>query len=434
MYPSLHRCFRHPCNAIIPFILFTFTHVANAHRPGFVVNGKWVVPVSASTGNVAASPPNLPAFLITEAPDLFPSPTAAKKAIRRGLVYVDGKPAGDHTLMTPGTVITSIVRVAPSAPPPPPSSQSPDDLLRRGFIVPVVYEDDCCAVVVKPQGVPVLRSGDRAHDSTRCNSVQSALPHSLRPTGPSATVNVLRRPQPVHRLDKETGGLLLVAKTKGALVALSQQFERHEVKKRYLALTVSDPYATPPPPSAGIVDTPLGGQAALTTFSVVAPVDSADRDNARVVVRRHGKADDDDDDDDPFRDPAAAAAAAAAPVTSDAHAFHTPFGTVRRVVARIFTGRTHQIRRHLDMAGMPVLGDPKYYFCHGGQRPIGSTLSSSQQAAAMRRCSDRGMFLFSTGLSFVHPSDGDRVTVTLPDPDTYHRFIEEFSPQLRAEE
>ena len=384
---------------VVPvFLLFA----ATAHRPGFVVRGKWIVEKTVS------SPPTLAAFLIAEAPHLFATSTAAKKAVRRGLVYVDGQQAaaGDH-LITPGEIITTIVRVEPATPSQSHSqSQSPDDLRRHGFILPVAYEDDCCAVVVKPQGISVLRSsGDNAQDCTTCNNVQSALPHSLRLTPTTTTINVLRRPQPVHRLDKGTGGLLLVAKTKEALVALSQQFERHAVKKRYLALTVSDPSF--PPPSGGTIDTPLGGQAALTMFAIASPPADTGAD-VRTVVRRHI----DDGDDDPFGDLAVSA--------SDA--LNTPFGTVRCVEVRIFTGRTHQIRRHLDMVGMPVLGDPRYYFSRGGQCPVGSTLSQS----ALPRCVDRGMFLFSTGLSFVHPVDGDRVTVTLPEPVTFRRLRGEF--------
>lgn len=114
------------------------------------------------------------------------------------------------------------------------------------FDLPVVFEDDHLAIVNKPAGVVVFAARGAGHGTS---TVRAALVFALNPPAPG-TVSTLRRPQPVHRLDKPTTGLLIVAKTKPAMVNLCQQFKDRRVKKTYTAVV----HGIPPQPVEAMIN------------------------------------------------------------------------------------------------------------------------------------------------------------------------------------
>ena len=205
----------------------------------------------------------------------------------------------------------------------------------------VVYEDEHLLVVDKPAGVVV----HPAHGH-REGTLAQALAGRAAGGDPE-------RPGIVHRLDRDTSGLLVVAKGDAVLRALQAQLGAREIEREYLALVEGRP-----PALSGTIDAPLG------------------RDR-RIRTRRSG------DTDDPR--PA---------VTHFELAEALPATTLLRV--RLETGRTHQIRAHLLAIGHPVAGDPEY------GRP--GLLGLERQ------------FLHAARLAFIHPVTGEDVEVTSPLP------------------
>jgi len=185
----------------------------------------------------------------------------------------------------------------------------------------VVFQDEHMAVVVKPQGIAV--QGD-SRSLVHCGALMEVLT-------PSPLPNAIRKPRPCHRLDAPTGGLLLVAKTHGAVSAICHSFQERRVHKRYRALVAG--VLPPPPPHGasggassggasgggggarrGVIDAPISGQASKTYFRVVGD-----------------------------------------PTPS------TRFGFVTTLDLWPVTGRKHQLRRHLaTVLGLPIIGDRRY--------------------------------------------------------------------------
>ena len=210
------------------------------------------------------------------------SRSAARKAIKQGRLLLDGVSAESSRFVLPGQMIQLL---------PEPEDRHPPFRLR----LPVVFEDESIAVINKPPGFPV--SGNRHR------TILHALPHNLRR---SHAIDVLAQPQPVHRLDAPTGGLLVIAKTAGAAAHLGHQFERREVEKSYCALIVGrlDGEGT----ATGAVE----GREAITHYRAT--------DHTRCLK--------------------------------------TEWMTTIELRPR--TGRTHQLRRHMADLGHPILGDPLY--------------------------------------------------------------------------
>ncbi len=206
----------------------------------------------------------------------------AHKAARRGELLLDGRPCEPSRFLRPGDRI-ELIRVG--RPPP------------RPYELPLerIFEDDWLAVVVKPPGLPVSAHQHR--------TLENALPFNL---GRSAAPDALAWPRPVHRLDRRTGGLLVVARSARARSALGRMFQERRIHKRYRALAVGRLEGE------GSVDTPVEGRSAVTRYLAVEHTRSLRSDWLTSV--------------DLF--PA--------------------------------TGRTHQLRRHLAELGCPVLGDDLY--------------------------------------------------------------------------
>ena len=160
---------------------------------------------------------------------------------------------------------------------------------------PVVYEDDHLAVILKPAGYQV--SGNQFQ------TVQNALPFNLKPLSSGAD---LSSPLPVHRLDKPTTGLLLVAKTRISRINLGRQLEEKKIQKRYQAIVIGKTI------EEGLIDEPLEGKSAITRFKRVKSCDSLKN------------------------------------------------GTLTWLDVWPETGRTHQLRKHLSNLGFPILGDAEY--------------------------------------------------------------------------
>lgn len=273
--------------------------------------------------------------------------TLVYRVIRSGEVRVNkGRASADTRLAAGDLVRVPPVRVAerpaPSAPP-------------REF--PVLFEDEWLLAVDKPAGTAV-------HGGS---GVSFGVIEQLRRARPQARFLEL-----VHRLDKETSGILLLAKKRSALVALQDQFRQRETGKVYAALVAG---AWPAP--LKVIDLPL-----LKTLDAAGErhvrVPSAAHDAARRsitlvrVVRRIGR------------------------IESGANAF-----TLLEVTIK--TGRTHQIRVHLAHHGHPIVGDPKY-----GDFAL-------NKAVARARRFER-MFLHAQRLAFDHPADGRRVELVSPMP------------------
>jgi 23S rRNA pseudouridine1911/1915/1917 synthase len=260
------------------------------------------------------------------------SRTRAQRLVEAGQVRVDGDAAPKRHRVRAGEVVE--VDEAELREPVDPGQGEPAPH-------EVVWEDEHLLVVDKPAGVVVHPAPGH-----RGGTLAQALAGRAAGGDPE-------RPGIVHRLDRDTSGLLVVAKGDAVLRALQAQLGAREIEREYLALVEGRP-----PALSGTIDAPLG------------------RDR-RIRTRRSG------DTDDPR--PA---------VTHFELAEALPATTLLRV--RLETGRTHQIRAHLLAIGHPVAGDPEY-----GKPGL---LGLERQ------------FLHAARLAFIHPVTGEDVEVTSPLP------------------
>jgi 23S rRNA pseudouridine1911/1915/1917 synthase len=257
------------------------------------------------------------------------SRAAAQRLIDAGLVTVDGEARPKRHAVAAGERVA--VQEAPDVAEP----AVPDATFT------VAYEDEHLLVVDKPAGVVVHPA--RGH---RAGTLAQALAGRVAGGEPG-------REGIVHRLDRDTSGLLVAARSEAVHAALKAALQRREITREYLALVEGRPAAR-----AGTIDAPLGRDRRVRTRI------STDTDDAREAV--------------------------------------THFETVRTFAAhtllrvRLETGRTHQIRAHLKAIGHPVAGDPEY-----GTR---GQLGLARQ------------FLHADHLSFVHPVTGAEIDVRSPLP------------------
>jgi 23S rRNA pseudouridine1911/1915/1917 synthase len=204
------------------------------------------------------------------------------------------------------------------------------------------FEDEHLIVIDKPAGLVVHPAAGNA-DGTLVN----ALLHHCR--GSLSGIGGVERPGIVHRIDKDTSGLLVAAKTDPAHVGLSTQFARHSIDRRYQAIVSG----VPNPPS-GTVDAPLGRSSA---------------NRHKIAIQREGKG--------------------KRAVTH--YRLVTPLREAALVECRLETGRTHQVRVHMASIGAPLIGDPTYGRTRKSHRALLETLGFRRQA------------LHAAHLGFVHP-------------------------------
>ena len=260
-----------------------------------------------------------------------------QRLLADGSILVDGDTVAKSRRLETGEVIELLDE--PRAPGPPTADPS--------IAVDVRYEDDDVLVVCKPAGL-VVHPGAGRPDGTLVNGLLARYPEL-------AAVGDPERPGIVHRLDRDTSGLLVVARTPRAYDALVQMMAEHEVERRYVALVWGHPDAP-----RGVIDAPIGRSV---------------RRRTRMAVREGGRS--------------------ARTAYSVVESFDEP--SVALLECTLETGRTHQIRVHLQAIGHPVVGDPTY----GGSR----------QGVELGR-----PFLHAGELAFAHPVTGDRIVVTEPIP------------------
>ena len=212
----------------------------------------------------------------------------------------------------------------------------------QAIALEIVHEDEHLLVVDKPAGMVVHPAAGNP-DGTLVN----ALLHHC--AGRLSGIGGVARPGIVHRIDKDTSGLLVVAKTDVAHEGLAAQFARHSIERRYLAVV-----AGVPAPAVGKVDAPLARSAA--NRKKMAIVTGARGKRAVTHYRTLG----------PLRDAAL-------------------------VECRLETGRTHQVRVHMASIGHPLIGDPVYGRARPSHRDVLKELDFARQA------------LHAAGLGFVHP-------------------------------
>jgi 23S rRNA pseudouridine1911/1915/1917 synthase len=275
-----------------------------------------------------------------------------QRLIKDGHVLVAGRPAKANQAVKTGQ------QVAIDIPEPIDATPEPEALP-----LPIVHQDHDVIVVDKPAGMVVHPAAGHASGTL----VNALLHHATDLSG----IGGEKRPGIVHRLDRGTSGLMVVAKHDRAHEELSRQFRDREVEKEYYALVWGTVQA------GRRIDAPIGR-------------DPADRKKMSARARRSREA-----------------------VTRITGAEH--FGRVLTLVrVAIQTGRTHQIRVHLSAIGHPVVGDPLYGGVH---RRVPGDLRAVTHLARP--------FLHAARLAFKHPSDGHRMEFTSELPDDLQRVLDD---------
>ena len=284
------------------------------------------------------------------------SRTRIQAAIEMGSVLVDGRPARAARRLKAGE------RVEASVPPPAPEVLEPE----RVPLV-IVHEDSDLLVVDKPAGM-VTHPGAGQPSGTLAAAALAHVPEMGGVGGP-------RRPGIVHRLDKGTSGLIVLARTQRAYDALVGQLARRQVTRRYLCVVHGAVTR-----DEGTVDLPIGRDPRSRVKMAVARQGRGKRavTHYRVLERLRG------------------------------------FSCLE---CRLETGRTHQIRVHLAALGHPVVGDETY----GARRrpaPAGGPPGLDEAVAALD-----GVALHAAGLAFGHPATGERVEFAAPLPERIERVL-----------
>ena len=276
------------------------------------------------------------------------SRSAAAQRIDDGGATVGGRPARrSRTVVAGETVELVAVEARPAGPPPP--------------MPPIRHQDEHLVIVAKPPGL-VVHPGAGHEDDT--------LVDALRAAGiPLAEGGDPTRPGIVHRLDRDTSGLLVVACSDAALAGLVAMLAERTVVRRYLSLLVGVP-AEP----RGVVDAPIGRHPSQRRRFAVVDGGRPARTRYRVIGEGVVRTSDG--------------------VTDGAER------AVAAVVCGLETGRTHQIRVHMDAVGTPVAGDPVY----GADGAVAAALGVDRPV------------LHATHLAFAHPVTGEPISVTEPLP------------------
>jgi len=290
----------------------------------------------------AAGGTRIDRFLATALPDL--SRSRIKALILAGQVTREGRTISDpDSPVKPGERLqVAVPAAAPAAPEP------------QAMALRIVFEDADLIVIDKPAGL-VVHPAPGNPDRTLVNALLHHCGGSL------AGIGGVRRPGIVHRLDKDTSGLMVVAKSERAHHALVEAIQRRAMERRYQAIVRGVPA-----PAAGLIEGNIG---------------RAPRDRKRMALLRQG----------------------GKPARTHYRVARAFGDRAAQVRCRLETGRTHQIRVHLQSIGHPILGDPVY----GGRgKPLREWVGVTFDRQALH--ADR--------LAFHHPVTGAALTFECPLP------------------
>ena len=274
--------------------------------------------------------------------------TAAQRLIEQGNILVNGEKKRTAYKVSNGDIITI-------------EKEEPKEIELKAQNIPIdiIYEDDDIIVVNKPKGM-VVHPANGNPDGTLVNAIMAICKDSLSGIGGEI------RPGIVHRLDKDTSGLLIVAKNDRAHVNMSEQIKNHEVKKTYIALVrgvVKENEAT--------IDMPIGRSTS---------------DRKKMAVMKAGK-------------------------NAVTHIkVLKRYNKYTLLQVNIETGRTHQIRVHLSYIGYPIIGDCIY---SNGKNEFGVV----------------GQCLHAKCLEFKHPITGAEMKLEAPLPKYFEEIIQKLDKE-----
>ena len=274
----------------------------------------------------------------------------AARLIAEGRVRVNGKPAAKSARLSGGeTVTVDVPQLRETALPP------------QDIPLDVVYEDDDVIVVNKPTGL-VVHPAPGHPDGTLVNALLHHCGDSLSGIGGE------KRPGIVHRIDRDTSGLIIAAKNDAAHLALSAQLKDHSLSRTYECLVTGNMKQ-----DSGTVDAPIGRSSADRKKMAVVPTGRRAVTHWEVVARYPG---------------------------------------VTHLRCRLETGRTHQIRVHMAHIGHPILGDTVY----GAKKPVPGLT---------------GQCLHATGLRFIHPRTGEPVELHCPLPPEFTAMLQKLQSKAQ---
>ena len=264
--------------------------------------------------------------------------SAVQKLMEEGRVTAAGKPLAKNTRLTGGETV-SVELPEPEA----------VDIVPQNIPLDVVYEDADVIVVNKPAGL-VVHPAPGHPDGTLVNALLHHCGSSLSGIGGE------KRPGIVHRIDRDTSGLIIAAKNDAAHLGLSAQLSDHTLARTYECLVVGNLKE-----DSGTVDAPIGRHPSDRKKMAVAAGGRPAVTHWEVIARYPG---------------------------------------VTHVRCRLETGRTHQIRVHMAYIGHPILGDTVY----GAKKPVPGLT---------------GQCLHAVGLRFIHPRTGEVVELHCPLPEEF---------------
>ncbi len=233
------------------------------------------------------------------------------------------------------------------------------DIEPENIPLDIIYEDDDIIIINKPSGM-VVHPGAGNYQHTLVNAL-------MYYTNNLSSVNGTMRPGIIHRIDKDTSGILLVAKNDKAHEKLADMLSRHEINREYLALLKGDF-----PSDTATVDAPIGRDINNRKKMAVTSVNSKSAITHLTVLKRYKK-----------------------------------YTLVR---LKLETGRTHQIRVHMQYIGYPIYNDPIY---------------------TNDETTEFGQFLHSASIDFVHPTTGKEMHFECPLPTEFQEKLDELDENLK---